>query len=96
MPVSFERMMACAKFAGSLGTCTLRVSRIHLLRPIQGLLLPQVLATPVMILIMRTPRLRDPAVLDAGESAVGTANRCRILPPPRRHEVRAEAEGRQC
>src|SRR5213593_3025367 len=57
-------------------------------------MLPQVLATPVMILIMENAALAAiRPFLDEGESAVGTAIDVRHLAAtPVGHEVRAEAE----
>jgi fluoroacetyl-CoA thioesterase len=56
--------------------------------------LPQVLATPVMILIMENAALSAiRPFLDIGESAVGTAINVRHLAAtPVGHDVRAEAE----
>jgi fluoroacetyl-CoA thioesterase len=57
-------------------------------------MLPQVLATPVMILIMENAALNAVRpFLDVGESAVGTAIDVRHLAAtPVGHNVRAEAE----
>jgi len=57
-------------------------------------MLPQVLATPVMILIMENAALAAiKPYLDQGESAVGTAIDVRHLAAtPVGHDVRAEAE----
>jgi fluoroacetyl-CoA thioesterase len=57
-------------------------------------MLPQVLATPVMILIMENAALNAiRPFLDLGESAVGTAIDVRHLAAtPAGHDVRAEAE----
>jgi fluoroacetyl-CoA thioesterase len=57
-------------------------------------MLPQVLATPVMILIMENAALSAiRPFLDIGESAVGTAINVRHLAAtPVGHDVRAEAE----
>ena len=41
---------------GARGTSTLRVQPEHLADRFKDAILPQVLATPVMILIMETPR----------------------------------------
>jgi predicted thioesterase len=55
-------------------------------------MLPQVLATPVMILIMERRPQRHRPFLDIGESAVGTAINVRHLAAtPVGHDVRAEA-----
>jgi fluoroacetyl-CoA thioesterase len=57
-------------------------------------MLPQVLATPVMVLMMENAALNAiRPYLDPGESAVGTAIDVRHLAAtPVAHEVRAEAE----
>jgi fluoroacetyl-CoA thioesterase len=65
---------------GTKGTFTLRVLPEHLANRFKDATLPQVLATPVMILIMENAALSAiRPFLDMGESAVG-------------HDVRAEAE----
>ncbi|OAF01139.1 thioesterase [Bradyrhizobium centrolobii] len=59
---------------GARGTSTLRVQPEHLADRFKDAILPQVLATPVMILIMENAALNAiRPFLDAGESAVGTA-----------------------
>ena len=76
---------------GAKGTFTLRVLPEHLANQFKDAMLPQVLATPVMILIMENAALN--AILDLGESAVGTAIDVRHLAAtPSGHDVRAEAE----
>jgi fluoroacetyl-CoA thioesterase len=79
---------------GTRGTFTLRVLPEHLANRFKDSMLPQVLATPVMILIMENAALAAiRPFLDAGESAVGTAINVRHLAAtPLGHEVRAEAE----
>ena len=79
---------------GATGTCTLRVKPEHLANRFKDAMLPQVLATPVMILIMENAALAAiRPYLDRGESAVGTAINVRHLAAtPVGHEVRAEAE----
>ena len=79
---------------GTRGTFTLRVLPEHLANRFKDAMLPQVLATPVMILIMEKAALAAiRPFLDAGESAVGTAINVRHLAAtPLGHEVRAEAE----
>jgi fluoroacetyl-CoA thioesterase len=79
---------------GTKGTFTLRVLPEHLANRFKDSMLPQVLATPVMILIMENAALAAiRPFLDAGESAVGTAINVRHLAAtPVGHEVRAEAE----
>src|ERR1700676_3879291 len=76
------------------GTFTLRVKPEHLANRFKDAMLPQVLATPVMILIMENAALAAiRPYLDADESAVGTAIDVRHLAAsPVGHEVRAEAE----
>jgi fluoroacetyl-CoA thioesterase len=59
---------------GTKGTFILRVQPEHLANRFKDAILPQVLATPVMILIMENAALNAiRPFLDAGESAVGTA-----------------------
>jgi fluoroacetyl-CoA thioesterase len=79
---------------GAKGTYTLRVLPQHLANQFKDAMLPQVLATPVMILIMENAALNAiRSYLDAGESAVGTAVDIRHLAAtPVGHDVRAEAE----
>jgi fluoroacetyl-CoA thioesterase len=79
---------------GTKATFTLRVKPEHLANRFKDATLPQVLATPVMILIMENAALAAiRPYLDRGESAVGTAINVRHLAAtPVGHEVRAEAE----
>jgi fluoroacetyl-CoA thioesterase len=79
---------------GTKATFTLRVKPEHLANRFKDAMLPQVLATPVMILIMENAALAAiRPYLDSGESAVGTAINVRHLAAtPVGHEVRAEAE----
>jgi fluoroacetyl-CoA thioesterase len=79
---------------GTKGTFSLRVKREHLANRFKDPMLPQVLATPVMILFMENAALAAiRPYLDNGESAVGTAIDVRHLAAtPVGHEVRAEAE----
>ena len=79
---------------GTKGTFTFRVLPEHLANRFKDAMLPQVLATPVMILIMENAALAAiKPYLDTGESAVGTAINVRHLAAtPLGHEVRAEAE----
>lgn len=79
---------------GTKGTFTLRVQPEHLANQFKDAMLPQVLATPVMILMMENAALNAiRSYLDLGESAVGTAIDVRHLAPtPVGHNVRAEAE----
>ena len=65
---------------GAKGTATLRVLPEHLANRFKDAILPQVLATPVMVLIMENAALNAiRAYLDPGESAVGTAVNVRHL-----------------
>jgi fluoroacetyl-CoA thioesterase len=78
---------------GTKGTFTLRVLPEHLANRFKDATLPQVLATPVLILIMENAALNAiRPFLDLGESAVGTAIDVRHLAAtPVGHDVRAEA-----
>src|SRR6202790_5583438 len=78
---------------GAKGAFTLRVLPEHLANRFKDAMLPQVLATPVMVLIMENAALNAiRPFLDADESAVGTAIDVRHLAAtPVGHEVRAEA-----
>jgi fluoroacetyl-CoA thioesterase len=61
---------------GAKGTFTLRVLTEHLANQFRDAMLPEVLATPVMILIMENAALNAiRPFLDSGESAVGTSYR---------------------
>jgi fluoroacetyl-CoA thioesterase len=79
---------------GATGTATLRVQSEHLANRFKDAMLPQVLATPVMILIMENAALNAiRPFLDAGESAVGVSVDVKHLAAtPVGHEVRATAE----
>jgi fluoroacetyl-CoA thioesterase len=79
---------------GARGTATLRVQPEHLANRFKDAMLPQVLATPVMILIMENAALNAiRPFLDAGESAVGTAVDVKhFAATPVGHEVSATAE----
>ena len=79
---------------GARGTSTLRVQPEHLANRFKDAILPQVLATPVMILIMENAALNAiRPFLDAGESAVGTAVDVKhVAATPVDHEVCATAE----
>ena len=79
---------------GTRGTSTLRVQTEHLANRFKDAILPQVLATPVMILIMENAALNAiRPFLDAGESAVGTAVDVKHLAAtPVGREVSATAE----
>lgn len=59
---------------GTKGTFALRVLPEHLANQFKDAMLPQVLATPVMILMMENAALNAiRPFLEVGESAVGTA-----------------------
>src|SRR5664279_4730073 len=79
---------------GARGTSALRVQPEHLANRFKDAMLPQVLATPVMILIMENAALNAiRPFLDSGESAVGAAIDVRHLAAtPVGNDVRAEAE----
>lgn len=79
---------------GAKGTATLRVQPEHLANRFKDAMLPQVLATPVMILVMENAALNAiRPFLDAGESAVGTAIDVKhFAATPVGHEVLATAE----
>jgi fluoroacetyl-CoA thioesterase len=79
---------------GARGTFTLRVLPEHLANRFKDAILPQVFATPVMVLVMENAALNAiRSYLDAGESAVGTGVSVRHLAAtPAGHDVTAEAE----
>jgi fluoroacetyl-CoA thioesterase len=79
---------------GAKGSSTLRVLPEHLANQFKDAMLPQVFATPVMVLMMENAALNAiRPFLDSGESAVGTAIDVRHLAAtPVGHDVRAEAE----
>ena len=79
---------------GARGTFSLRVKPEHLASRFKDPMLPNVLATPVMILIMENAALDAiRSYLDPSESAVGIAVDVRHLAAtPVGHEVRAEVE----
>jgi fluoroacetyl-CoA thioesterase len=79
---------------GTKGTFTLRVLPEHLANQFKDAMLPQVLATPVMVLMMENAALNAiRPYLEPGESAVGTAIDIRHLgATPVGHDVRADAE----
>jgi fluoroacetyl-CoA thioesterase len=69
---------------GAKGTSILWVQPEHLANRLKDAILPQVLATPVMILIMENAPLNAiRPFLDAGESAVGTSVDVRHFAGPR-------------
>src|ERR1700743_2092177 len=79
---------------GTKGAFTLRVQPEHLADQFKDAMLPQVLATPVMVMAMENAALNAiKPFLDAGESAVGAEIDVRHLAAtPIGHNVRAEAE----
>jgi fluoroacetyl-CoA thioesterase len=79
---------------GAKGTFSLRVRPEHLANRFKDPMLPQVLATPMMIMMMENAALAAiRPYLDRDESAVGTAIDVRHLAAtPVGDEVRAEAE----
>jgi fluoroacetyl-CoA thioesterase len=79
---------------GTKGTFTLRVLPEHLADRFKDTMLPQVLATPVMIMAMENAALNAiKPFLDAGESAVGTEIDVRHLAAtPVGQDIHAEAE----
>jgi fluoroacetyl-CoA thioesterase len=79
---------------GATGTATLHVRPEHLANRFKDAMLPQTLATPVMILVMENAALNAiKPFLDAGESAVGVAVDVKHLAAtPVGYEVRATAE----
>lgn len=79
---------------GTKGTFTLRVRPEHLANQFKDAMLPQVLATPVMIMVMENAALNAlKPFLEADESAVGTEIDVRHLAAtPVGHAVRGEAE----
>jgi fluoroacetyl-CoA thioesterase len=79
---------------GAKGTFTLRVTPAHLANQFKDAMLPQVFATPMMIMAMENAALNAiRGYLYAGESAVGTAVDVRHLAAtPVGHDVTAEAE----
>ena len=79
---------------GAKGTATLLVKPEHLANQFKDAMLPQVLATPMMILLMENAALNAiRGYLDPGESAVGTAVDIQHLAAtPVGHQVNAQAE----
>ncbi len=79
---------------GAKGTFTLRVEPGHLANRFKDAMLPEVLATPVMVLMMENAALNAiRSYLEPGESAVGIGIDVRHLAAtPVGHTVRAEAE----
>ena len=79
---------------GATATATLRVQPEHLANRFKDAILPQVFATPMMILVMENAALNAiRSYLDPGESAVGTSVDVKHLSAtPVGHEVRATAE----
>src|ERR1700759_420563 len=79
---------------GTTGTFTLRVQPEHLANQFKDAMLPEVLATPVMIMAMENAALNAMRpYLEPGESAVGTEIEVRHLAAtPVGQNVRADAE----
>src|SRR5258706_7679775 len=79
---------------GAKGTFTLRVTPAHLANQFKDAILPEVFATPMMIMAMENAALNAiRGYLDPGESAVGTAVDVRhVAATPVGHDVAAEAE----
>jgi predicted thioesterase len=79
---------------GAKGTATLRVKPEHLANQFKDAMLPQVFATPMMVLLMENAALNAiRPYLDPGESAVGTAVDVQHLAAtPVGHLVTAHAE----
>jgi fluoroacetyl-CoA thioesterase len=79
---------------GTTGTATLHVRPEHLANRFKDAMLPQTLATPVMILVMENAALNAiKPFLDTGESAVGIAVDVKHLAAtPAGREVSATAE----
>ncbi len=78
---------------GTTGTATLRVRPEHLANQFKDSILPEVFATPMMVLLMENAALNAiRPYLEAGESAVGTAIAAQHLAAtPVGHEVTAQA-----
>lgn len=79
---------------GTKGSYSLKVRPEHLANQFKDAILPEVLATPFMILMMENAALNAiRPYLDPGETAVGTEVDVKhIAPTPVGHTVRAEAE----
>ena len=79
---------------GAKGTFALRVTPAHLANQFKDAILPEVFATPMMILAMENAALNAiRGFLDSGESAVGTAvDVHHVAATPVGHDVTAEAE----
>src|SRR5262249_7425094 len=92
-PATQEAAMARIP-VGAKGTASLKVLPQHLANQFKDKILPEVLATPVMVLVMENAALNAVRpYLDPGESVVGTAVDVRHLAAtPVGHMVEAEAE----
>src|SRR5258705_13280952 len=79
---------------GAKGTFVVRVPPAHLANKFKDAILPEVFATPMMIMAMENAALNAiRGFLDPGESAVGTAVDVRhVAATPVGHDVTAEAE----
>ena len=78
---------------GAKGTFSMRVMPAHLANQFKDAILPQVFATPMMVLAMENAALNAiRGYLDPGESAVGTVVNVRHLAAtPAGHTVTADA-----
>ncbi len=79
---------------GAKGTFSLRVQPHHLASQFKDNVLPEVLATPIMVLMMENAALNAiRQFMDSGETAVGSAISVQHLAAtPVGQDVRAEAE----
>lgn len=79
---------------GSTGTATLRVRPEHLANQFKDAILPEVFATPMMVLLMENAALNAiRPYLEPGESAVGTrVDVEHLAATPVGHEVTARAK----
>ena len=79
---------------GATGTASLKVQPEHLANRFKDSILPQVFATPMMVLVMENAALNAVrSYLEPGESCVGTSVDVKhIAATPVGHEVRATAE----
>jgi fluoroacetyl-CoA thioesterase len=79
---------------GARGTFVLTVTSAHLANQFKDAILPEVFATPMMVLTLENAALNAiREFLDVGESAVGTAiNILHLAATPVGHQVTAEAQ----
>jgi fluoroacetyl-CoA thioesterase len=80
--------------AGARGTYSMRIESHHLANQFKDAALPEVLATPVMVLAIENAALNAiRSYLEPGESAVGTVIHVEHLAgTPVGHQIEAEAE----